>query len=187
MLCVQTRNRRTGLPVRSLRKGVTLIELLAVLTLIGIITATAVLKLGGASKRAKFEWAIERLESAEGGLRMQAAKQGQEASLRFRIGKDDFQRSVGTDAKGVAGLRLGGDVTVSRLLSRTRDASTGEVTIDYSVQGVSETFALLLRGRGDDQVWLLFAGTTGQATRLYEEEDVQIILETIGERGVDAG
>ncbi len=165
--------------------GFTLIELLAVLVIMALITAMASIRLSGTAQAAQLEWATERVESADGLMRTHASACGQPAHLQFELGTGRLGRRFGNRQEKTSIVELGQSLRVTRFLSATRDVETGEISVDYSPQGTSQTFAVELKGARDRSVWLLFAGITGQVTRMEEERDVSRMLQAIRRPGAD--
>ncbi|MEM7456250.1 MAG: type II secretion system protein [Planctomycetota bacterium] len=57
--------------------------------------------------------------------------------------------------------------------------------IEYSPAGVSTTWSVAV-GEGDEKIWLLFAGQTGQVTQFEDKAKLDEILETLRVEGADA-
>lgn len=145
------------------------------------------LRLGGVTHGAKRELAIGSLAQADERLRSYAAAHGRPTSLKLTLGDGRFEQSFDDEGRTAREVSLGGGAArLLRYRSLARDASAGDVKIEYSPQGTTETFAIELGIAGGDSVWLLFAGLTGQLTQLEEERDVESILQAIRPDGLDA-
>ncbi len=169
------------------RSGFTLIELMAVLLLMGLLSAAAVLRFSGTTRRAQFEWSLERLMVADRRLRTHSVTSGRSASLAFEIGSGRLECVFGSQRESTSNVELGTRISVTRFLTAARHVETGKVEIPYDPYGHSETFAIELEGPGDQSTWLLFAGLTGQTRRLEDRRDVEHILETLRPASSDAG
>jgi prepilin-type N-terminal cleavage/methylation domain-containing protein len=170
---------------RGARFGFTLIELLAVLVIMGIITATASVRLSGIAQAAQLEWALERMTATDSLMRNHVAACGQPAHLKFELGTGRIERRFGGRVDQTSQVELGRTLRVARFLSAGRDVETGEVWVDYSPCGTCQTFAVEIKGPRDRSAWILFAGITGQAIRMEEGRDVSRLLQTIHRSGID--
>lgn len=165
----------------------TLIEMLAVMVLIGLVASAAILRFSGVTGPARTEWAVGRLTNIESALRTHAADHSEVASLEVELGSDRLTRSVGEERGTESKSHLGQNIRIVRFLSGSREVSSGRVVIDYSALGQSETFALELDQRGSGRsVWLVFAGLTGQVTRFQEERDARQLIRVSGAARPDA-
>lgn len=165
--------------------GFTLIELLAVLVIVGLITAMASIRLSGTAQAAQLEWATQRLAATDGLMRTHAAACGQPAHLQFELGTGRLDRRFGNRQEKTSTVELGRSLRLTRFLSATRDVETGEVSVDYSPHGTCQTFAVELKGAGNRSTWMLFAGITGQVTRMEDGRDVSRMLQAIRRSGAD--
>jgi prepilin-type N-terminal cleavage/methylation domain-containing protein len=170
-----------------LRSSFTLIELLAVLVIVGLITAIASLRLSGTVQAARMEWATDRLIATDSVMRSHAAGCGRVAHLRFQLGTGRLSREFGDTRTKSSIVDLGHSIEISRFQSTTRDAETGEATVDYSPLGASRTFAVELKGPGNQRRLLFFAGITGQVTRMEDGQDARRLLQALRGSGTDPG
>jgi prepilin-type N-terminal cleavage/methylation domain-containing protein len=169
------------------RSAFTLIELMAVLVLVGLVSATAMLRFGATTHRAQFEWSLERVMAADRLLRTHSVTCGQPGHLEFEIGTGRLERVFGAKRDAAPPVELGAKFRITRFLAGQRHGETGKVEVAYSPEGHSETFAIEIEGPGDQSAWILFAGLTGQTRRLEDRRDVERILEVLRPAGPDAG
>jgi prepilin-type N-terminal cleavage/methylation domain-containing protein len=169
------------------RSGFTLVELMAVLVLVGLVSATAMLRFTGTTRHAQFEWSLERVMAADRLLRVHSVTCGQPGRLEFQIGDGRLGRVFPTQRDACSDVELGARMRITRFLASQRHVETGKVEVAYDPYGHSETFAIELEGPGDESTWILFAGLTGQTRRLEDRRDVERILEAIRPAGPDAG
>ena len=170
-----------------MRYGFTLIELLAVLVIVGLITAVASLRLSGTVQAARMEWATDRLIATDSLMRSHAGGCGRAAHLRLQLNTGRLTRDFGEPRAKSSIVDLGQSVQVTRFLSTTKDVETGEASIDYSPLGASHTFAVELKGPGNQKRLLFFAGITGQVTRMEDGQDARRLLEAFRQAGPDPG
>jgi prepilin-type N-terminal cleavage/methylation domain-containing protein len=169
------------------RSAFTLIELMAVLVLVGLVSASAMLRFGGTTRRAQFEWSLERVMAADRLIRTHAMTCGQPGHLEFEIGTGRLERVFGAKRNVSSYVELGARMHIVRFLAAQRHAETGKVEVPYDPYGHSETFALEIEGPGERTAWILFVGLSGQTRRLEDRRDVERILELIRPARPDAG
>ncbi len=162
---------------RANRSGFTLIELMIVITIIGLMAGMAALKLTGLTGNARFQQAVQRLRLLDADLRSRAVRFHQPCKLEFTIGESKILRSYGNEDKAASSVVLPGNVSITYARTPTRDVGNGRMTIHYSANGTSDSWAIQVTGPGQNTCWLLFAGLTGQITELERERDVEDILE----------
>jgi type II secretion system protein H len=168
------------------RTGFTLVELLVVLTLVGLVSATAAVRLSGVTQKARLERSIEILIAADRSLRNYSAKHGRPACLRLNLDAGRVQKVFGKREEGTVSIDLGSGIRLKRLLSSDRSVSSGQAQVVFSCCGTSPTYALEVEGANNTTVYLLIAGLTGQATRLGNDRNVKDALETLRPAGTDA-
>ena len=167
------------------RRGFTLVELLVVIAILGIISATAAVRLSGVMQGARLQWAISQIKSADQNARSHAAARGKPTVLVINLDRAKLQPRWGVSEKEARGIAIGQGIALTRFKTATRVSHSGEVTVTYSPQGASETFAIEVSGRAQPK-WLLFAGRTGQVTEIEGEAAINDIFEAISSRGADA-
>jgi prepilin-type N-terminal cleavage/methylation domain-containing protein len=169
------------------RSAFTLIELLAVLVLIGLVSATAMLRFSGTTRRAQFEWSLERVKATDHLLRAHSITCGTPGHLEFVIGSGRLDRFFGAKRDSPSAVDLGSRMRITGFLAPQRHVENGKVEIAYDPYGHSETFAIEVEGAGEQSAWLLFAGLTGETRRFEDRRDVEHILEVLRPAGPDAG
>jgi prepilin-type N-terminal cleavage/methylation domain-containing protein len=169
------------------RSAFTLIELMAVLVLVGLVSATAMVRFGATTHKAQFEYSLERVMATDRLLRTHSLTCGQPGHLEFEIGTGRLERAFGAKRDAASAVELGSPMRVTRFLAARRHAERGMVEVDYDPYGCTETFAIEIEGPGDQSAWILFAGLTGQTRRFEDRRDVEHIFEAIRPAGPDAG
>jgi prepilin-type N-terminal cleavage/methylation domain-containing protein len=154
----------------------TLIETLAVLALLAILTTAVAVSLKSATRAADMDDVVGRLVTADRNTREIARRFGRRPELRFELNQGAVTRIDDVDSSGTRAtpLALGG-ARDTKLLIRGESIGYGEVSIAFSDAGRSPSYAVLLSGKAG-QRWVAFAGLTGQAVVLGDERQVQDIL-----------
>lgn len=167
------------------RRGLTLIELTVVLALLAIFAVGAGMSLKSPYQTARFENAVERIVALDRRAREHARRFRRPAELLINDKSlrvvDPRSRSVTQELKDVAR-----DARIDRVALRDRLIDYGTTGITINGSGGSPTYALRLRGPAEQTVWLLFAGLSGQATRIENDDEIEQILQLMAAEGADA-
>lgn len=141
-------------------KAFTLIEMIVVMTIIGLLTGMAVMKFREPYLAANFETTIRRIAALDDLSRNHAARG--EAGTQLTIDLENgFVRGTGGSV-----LQLNSKFEIERVLLANGTKTNGEVVIPISSNGQSPTYGLHMTGAGDREVWLVFLGLAGQLVRL---------------------
>lgn len=164
-----------------MRKAFTLIELVAVLAIVALLTAGVSLSLKGALRDAEAEDAAGRLAAFDALARQEARRFNRPSELHVdpRAGSV-WRRDVlpsGGDGVPRATLRLPPGVAIEEVFTaRGRSRAGDGVTIACSARGQTASYAVLFSGPGGRRRWILFAGITGQPQVIDHDQDVQDIF-----------
>jgi prepilin-type N-terminal cleavage/methylation domain-containing protein len=157
---------------RSSARAFTLIETLAVIVLLAVLTAAAAVSLSATRRAAGAEDAVERLIAFDRTTRDAARRLGRSPALRFELNRGRVSRAI--DDGNATPVAFEGS-RVTRVIVRGESVGYGEVVVPFSDRGQSPSYAVLLSGPAG-QRWVAFAGLTGQAFVVADERDVQDIL-----------
>jgi prepilin-type N-terminal cleavage/methylation domain-containing protein len=162
--------------IRQSSKAFTLIETLAVIALLAVLTAAVAVSLSGARRSADLDGVAEHFIALDRGTRELARRFGKRPSLRFELNGGTLSRVDGADAgeNRTTPLAVGG-ARVAKLIIRDESIGYGEATVRFSDGGRSPSYAVLLNNE-TGQRWVAFAGLTGQALVLGDERQVRNIL-----------
>jgi type II secretion system protein H len=161
---------------RRVPRAFTLIETLAVLALLALITAAVAVSLAGAKRSADLEGVADRFIAYDRVTRDVARRFGRPTSLRFELNQGTVSRRDDLDAGAARTTPLAiGGARVAKLIVRGESIGYGEAAVPFSDGGRSPSYAVLLSNKAG-QRWVAFAGLTGQAFVLGDERQVQDIL-----------
>ena len=160
--CSVVNTSRCGRPELK-NKGFTLIEMLIVLTVMGVILAVAMPSMATAFRQRATLGAVDRLAMAHGLARATAIRSGRVAELHIDAANTRFWVEVDTSGTGIrdtVGLMtdLAGQVTMtstrsllcfdSRGLTTTRGAcEAGDALVSFSLEGRTDTLRTTVLGK----------------------------------------
>ena len=186
----------------------TLIEVMAVVVILGLLAAATVFSLADEVQSAGRSDVIERLAHEDQLARLAARRTGAACVLEFDFDRQRLWRvdNLTNEPRPTHAWKLPDSCRIAQVL-RSGDASTepaspapasaenGAAEVTFGYGGYAETYALRLDcktappsgGRPDEQtVWLVFAGLTGQEMLLQNEDDVRKLLAALASPRPDA-
>ena len=166
-----------------MRRGAfTLIEVMAVIVLLGLMAGAVTWSFARNVRGASRETAMSQVMRADRMARLAARRFGRPCVLRIDIGAQRVWRVVEvgsriekSPATSVSGCRL------DRIAIAGAVADSGIVDVPYSTAGHSASYGIRLV-RQDWRGWLIFCGLTGQATVIENEQEAQNLLSLAGAR-----
>ena len=161
---------------RRLRRAFTLIELLAVIALVAILTAGVAVSLAGAARNARLDDVVDQYVAFDRSTREVARRFERPRALQFSLNRGAVRRTNGDEEPTPANLSGGVRVTRLALAGGERFQQSGEETIRFSPRGQAPSYAVLLESPAGGRKWIVFAGLTGHATVTTDERDVRDIL-----------
>jgi prepilin-type N-terminal cleavage/methylation domain-containing protein len=181
------------------RRGFTLIEVIAVVVLLGILAGSSVWLMTRQVRRGSRAGAIGQMSYADRMTRLASSRIGRRCILRFDLGRQEIVRYDGPAARNKIqhgqGVQMPAGFRIDRILRRGPGAggargaldvrSSGVVDIEYSPSGRSESYALRLQA-GEEAFWIAFSGLTGQLTPLENEQEVDNLFALLATGRPDA-
>lgn len=161
-----------------MRRGFTMIELVAVLTIIGLAAGAVALNVRGATQRSRWEEVVDRIAEADASARDTCRMQGRRSMLLIDLPTGRIERA---DAEGrpldSRTYQLPEGYRFVRACLAGEETLTGQLSLGVSTRGLGASYALLLEGQGKRQ-WLVFSGLTGQLTLMESDNAVRAILDS---------
>ncbi len=169
-------------PTSDRHRGFTLIEMTAVLVLLGVLAALATLSLASSIRQSRMDDAVAEFAMHDHLIRQRAQQFGSPLSIDLQLGPANVIRLHGNSPGDSEILHLPGGVRITRMLMAGESISRvdyGDVSIPCSAQGLTPSYAVQLAGSGNDRRWIFIAGLTGQATNMNDEQQVEQVLQTL--------
>jgi type II secretory pathway pseudopilin PulG len=163
----------------------TLIEIAAVLMIIGLLTGTALLCLAHIADERGFETTCQELAQADLLARSAARQSGQLEHLIYDLDEGEVLWQSLSDAKPAMLMKLNNGDTI-QLRTSDRLISSGQLTIDCSPSGYSQSYALCL-SRSGLQRWMITAGLSGRIFWTNDDKQVDAVFQSLAVKGLQAG
>jgi prepilin-type N-terminal cleavage/methylation domain-containing protein len=159
------------------RHGFTLIEIAAVLTIMGMLSAATILSLAHTARVHRFDAECEELAHADYWARSVARQSGRAYELNFDLDHATVGWQAPGDEDPTTLVRLADS---DELIMRTADQqfSNGKTAIDCSPIGYSQSYALRL-SRGNENRWMIVAGLSGKVFWTNDEKQVDAIFNAL--------
>lgn len=166
------------------RRGFSLIELLVVLLLISIVTASVSIRWADVYQRAKLQSVLEKLIDVDFKARRHAANRNRPCQLVFDFdaqtvgssrwvdGAEKFVMSTLPQGIRFTGIRTIGD-----------SVSSGKESVSIFNIGATPTYALEV-SQNEQTRWIVFAGRTGQAKVFEDAKKVDEVFKSLRIDGV---
>ena len=158
------------------RPAFTLIELIAVIVLLGIISTAAALTFRSSLQSASSTDAIGQIKYLDSSARQRARRFNQPVEVVFDVTNSTLSRREGSkrnDESFTAALPRG--FSIDQINIAGHSTFNGVASVNCSPAGLTPSYAIHLIGPNFDQ-WLLFAGLSGQMIVIDNEETVLDIL-----------
>ena len=150
------------------RNGYSLIEVLLVLSLIGLAAASVSIRWSSIYRNARFESNVARVIDIDMKARRHAASRNQMCRLIYDLDAQFIRSSRWVEsAEKLQTARLMGTTRIAEVRIPKLQSDSSTITLDISGNGAAATYAVRLMQQGNSR-WIVFAGRTGQA-EVYDE------------------
>jgi prepilin-type N-terminal cleavage/methylation domain-containing protein len=159
-------------PKRSLRspKGFSLIEMLAVLSIVSVVMVSVSIRWGSVYRKARLTATIERVISFDFKARRHAMQQNRRGRLLYDLDDNRMIKSSrwvdGTEK--MASTEIDKLSLLERFRTSQNESSDGIIQLQVSNLGSTPTYCIEI-DQGGERRWIVFAGRTGQA-EVYEDQ-----------------
>jgi type II secretory pathway pseudopilin PulG len=162
-----------------------LIELVGVLTLIGIVSAVVMVSFRGPVNTARFNRFCEELRNIDQGTRRSSIAAGRSVEIvydipnaRIRIGRWQRDRYFEQNRIVPSGINIAAIQVVDRAIEKTG------LRVPISATGESVTYGIGVE-MGNVKRWLVFVGATGQCLEYDNETEFLQLFEGLAETRID--
>lgn len=181
------------------RGGFTLIEVMAVVLLLGLLAGSTIWLMTRQARRSQADLAVIEITGADRDARLAARRTRPQCLLRIDLNRQEVYR-VRRDAAGretrshrvspPAGIRIARVLvaeaeTAGASASARRGVSNGVVEIPFSPAGRSPTYAVALESE-QTRTWLVVSGLTGQTSLEENDKNVENLFATLATGRPDA-
>ena len=161
----------------SARAGFTLIEVAAVVVMVGLLAGAAAVSFARPVAKAREREATDLIRSADAWTRQYARRFGVDVTVVYDISRGEVHR----DAGKLSVSRMPAGVRLAEVWTHTGRAATGVAEVGISSSGLSRTYAVRIVGAQSDR-WLVAAGLSGQFIEAANEAEVADILRSASAR-----
>lgn len=168
------------------RHGFSLIEMLAVLTIVSIVAVSVTFSWGRALGKANYQHSIERVIELADSTRAHASRSGTHGQIRVDMMSNsvDSVRWIGGGASQST-YKLPQGVSITSYQTAEGEATSGEHEIAISRLGATKTWALRI-SQDRRQTWIVFAGRSGQSIIYEKDDDVGNLFTKLRTKRVDS-
>lgn len=160
-----------------LRNGFTLIEVAAVMLLLGIAAACVALNLRGPMHNAQRKEVLDHLRTFDERTRQLARQQDKEFLVSIKMGRATLTRMESEQGRPQGeDLELPKEYRLNKVLMGQEEIQVGQTSLLVSRLGLSPSYALQIEDSAGKRSWLAFAGLTGRSIELEDEQTVRDIL-----------
>jgi len=175
-------------------RGLTLIEVMAVVALLGLLAGATAWSLAADARRAAQADVVSTIAHLDHTARLAAQRTGEATRLRFDLERGRVQVVRGDDHAEPRTVALPAGFRLDRMLLQGADAAAsvdvdertyGTVDVPMATSGFSVTYAVLLMSN-DETTWLVFTGLTGQLNQVTDEDELDNLFALLATGRADA-
>ncbi len=167
------------------RDGFSLVELLAVLTLMSLVMLMVTVRWNEPYQAARFQSDIERVIDADMKVRRHAFANKRPCRIIFDFENNTVQSSRWIDGKEtLLGFKLYSTINLRSIQTASGTSSKRKRQIEIRPDGSGLTYALEINQSGISK-WVMFAGRTGQPHTTDQLSDVKTLFKTIKTQRTD--
>lgn len=156
---------------RRRRSAFTLIEVTAVILIMGLLASAAVLSLAHATDEARYRAQRTRLEQIDALVRSAARQSGRPQQLIFDLENNRVQWRDSQHATPATVVELpGGDMEI---WIGKYHAKAGRAVVNFSPEGFSRSYLLAFDQGQDSRRWMLVSGLSGATSWKDDERNVR--------------
>jgi prepilin-type N-terminal cleavage/methylation domain-containing protein len=170
-----------------IRTGFSLIEMLVVITIVGLLAGMAMLKWSGTISKMQFGNDLAGIASFDRRARNLAIQRNESLRLIVDLDNNAFMcqhRKIAQSVTTTFGLSNASQI--ENVATIDGQAVGGQIEVYLSESGTSASYAVLISNEKRKR-WLLFVGGTGQVFSGKSDEEIQAYFQQLQLEGVNAG
>lgn len=156
------------------RGAFTLVELMAAVLILALLSTAAVLSFSHPLASARLDDACRELQRFDASARALSRVTGKPVRTMLNLTDNVLVRRQGGGSEDAARVPMPAGIRLAEVRIEGESFTGGEVEVDASPVGWTRTYAVRLAGQSGER-WVLFAGVTGQATRLNDVRELDAI------------
>lgn len=156
------------------RRAFSLVELLAAIVVLALLTAGAAWTFGGPLRRAQLGEAVEQVRSFDATGRQFARNAGRECTLALDL-DDGVLTRIEAGGRETFRAVVARPCRIDEVRTARRRYDGGQAVVAVSGLGLSESYAVKMSAGGDVR-WVVFAGLSGESRAVSDEAMVDEIL-----------
>ncbi len=159
------------------RSGFTLVELMAVMVVLGLLASVTVWTVSGQIAMARNQLALDQLTLADRQLRDHARRVARPMDLIFDLDHGRLYRAPGGVTSPDKWATLEGSLPLQDIRQSGQKYSARQVAVRFRGDGTSTSYAVRLKApKKGESAWILFVGRTGQRVIVTEERSLESLL-----------
>ena len=160
------------------RPGFTLVELMAVMVVLGLLASVTVWTVSGQIAMARNQLALDQLTLADRQMRDHARRVARPMDLIFDLDQGRLYRAPGGVTSPDKWATLEGSLPLQDLMVSGQKHNARSVAVRFRGDGTCPSYAVRLKplNKQSQAEWIVFVGRTGQRVIVTEEHSLESLL-----------
>ncbi len=155
------------------RRAFSLIELIAVMAILGVVAGIVAYSVRGHTDRARIQATLDLIESIDRQARITAQRLRTPNPIDIDVARAEIQSLDGSGQWRKVQLS---PVTIEQVRTRRNSSEQGTLEVVVSANGQSPDYAVCIATASGNRAWLVFLGASGQCIRTQNPNEVQRLI-----------